>query len=178
MASARWFVSTVKNRRVSGIIVETEAYLPKGDSACHGQRGKTPGNRSMFGRAGLAYIYPIHGKHCFNVVTQQPEEPCAVLIRSLEPESGVPTMKLRRNQENDRLLTTGPGRLCQALSLDRGMDGYDLTSGTKLWLEPAQPVASNSIKVTPRIGVTSAANRKLRFVVEGNAYVSGPKKWR
>ena len=83
----------------SGRIVEVEAYLAQQDSACHASRGATRGNRAMFGPPGRAYVYPIHSRYCFNVVTQAPGIPSAVLIRALEPLDGLPLMERRRRRQ-------------------------------------------------------------------------------
>ena len=166
----------------SGRIVETEAYLHAGDSACHGWKGQNNSNAAMFGPPGRAYVYPIHGKWCFNTVTQAEGEACAVLIRSLEPIAGIETIRNRRNQNgggDKRLLTTGPARLCQALAIDRQLDHHDLSLGNELWIETdGFELTDDQFLATPRIGVTSAKGLELRFVIRGNEFVSGSKKLR
>ena len=131
----------------------------------------------MFGPAGRAYVYPIHSRHCFNVVTQPAGEAAAVLIRALEPRGGLPAMRLRRSTNDLRLLSTGPGRLCQALAIDRQLDGLSLTSRHKIWIEanPNDRPVPEAIRSTTRIGVTSAHDLELRYVLSGNPFVSGPK---
>ena len=175
-------ISRVGNRLTGGIIVETEAYLPVDDPACHGTRGKTRSNAAMFGPAGRAYVYPIHAGHCFNVVTQSTNEPTAVLIRSLIPVWGIEHMIQRRSNEDLRKLTTGPSRLCQALGINRKLDHHDLTLGQRVWIENGAPSdwddAQQPIGCTPRIGVTSAKDLKLRFIVQNNRFVSGSRKLR
>lgn len=163
--------------RTSGRIVETEAYLATGDSACHSARGRTKRNASMFGPPGRAYVYAIHSRWCFNVVTEPEEVPSAVLIRALEPLIGIPLMQQRRQREKLLELTRGPGRLCQALAIDRALDGCDLTLGETLWIEdpPAELPLPTEIGISPRIGVTSAHELLLRYYVRGNKYVSGKR---
>ena len=123
-------VSRSGGELTSGVIVETEAYLPHGDAACHAVRGETKSNRSMFGKAGLSYVYPIHAKYCFNVVAEEAGTGTAVLIRALQPEDGIETMMRRRQTARPLDLCRGPARLCQALAIDRGLDGHDLLTGS------------------------------------------------
>lgn len=170
-------VSTLGGKRTTGIIVETEAYLAKGDSACHGYRGCMAKNRTMFGPPGFAYVYPIHAKYCFNVVTQSAGMPSAVLIRAVEPKSGIVTMQIRRSSSNRMNLCSGPAKLCQAMKIDRSNDGHDLSIRQGLWIETP---ASNApvpipIKSTRRLGVKTAQKRKLRFVLAGSPFASGPR---
>ncbi len=173
-------VSRLGAKRVAGIIVETEAYLAYGDSACHGSRGLKPGNRTMFGEPGRAYVYPIHARHCFNVVTQPRGVPSAVLIRAVQPTHGIAVMQKRRGTTQLHLLATGPARLCQAFGIDREIDGLDLTQRRRIWFEDTQtePISENSIRITQRIGVTSAKELELRYVIAGNPFVSGPRHMR
>ena len=170
-------VSRWKQQRVSGLIVETEAYLPQGDSASHAAGGPNRKNASMFGPPGHAYVYTIHARHCFNVVTQNPGVPAAVLIRAVEPLTGVAWMQQRRNQEKRELLTRGPARLCEAFAIDRQLDGVPLARRHHVWIEdnPDIRLAGKAIRKTERIGVTSAQQLKLRFVLRGNRFVSGPR---
>lgn len=171
-------VSCVGGKRTSGKIVETEAYLPKDDSACHASKSRTPRTEVMFGKPGLAYVYPIHAKHCFNVVTESAEQGCAVLIRSLEPIDGIGTMESRRGLQVRKRLTTGPACLCQALAIDRSFTGQDLIGNQSIWIEKGDCVLNDRVQTTVRIGVTSAEELELRYVIQGNAYVSGPARLR
>lgn len=170
-------VSTIAGKKAAGIIVETEAYLAKNDSACHGVQGMNRKNATMFDEAGRAYVYPIHAKHCFNCVTQAVDQPTAVLIRAIQPMVGIPIMKERRTTDKESNLCSGPAKLCQSLAIDRQSDGLDLTLGQKIWIEQSDN-PPNKIKQTTRIGVTSAENLKLRFVIAGSAFASGPKYMR
>ena len=174
----RWLVRRTVQGLVAGRIVEVEAYLGYGDPASHSYRGPTRKCASMFGPGGRAYVYPIHSRWCMNVVTDRPEVPSAVLIRALEPVLGVELMRQRRSGAPLHLIARGPARLCQALAIDRSLDGWDLTRGERLWLAwgPGPAVDPKHIARTERIGVTAAKERLLRFVdVSREAFVSGPK---
>jgi len=173
-------VSQVGRARVAGRIVETEGYLAEGDSACHAARGRTPKTEVMFGPPGMAYVYPIHAKYCFNVVTEDVDHPSAVLIRAVEPIEGIRWMQRRRGFLDVRNLARGPARLCQAFSIDRSVNGLDLTLGQTVWIEPpsARIVRPGDVQVTRRVGVTSAHELKLRFVIAGSRFVSDLKKRR
>jgi DNA-3-methyladenine glycosylase len=169
-----------RNGLVVGRIVETEAYLASGDTACHAARGKTRKNASMFGPPGRAYVYPIHARWCFNVVTEPRWTASAVLIRAVEPLEGIELMQRRRRLDGWTDLARGPSRLCEAFEIDRRLDGWDLSRGRRLWLtaDVDFPLAEHLIGNSPRIGVTSAADLCLRFYLRGSHYVSGPKRWR
>ena len=164
-------------QRVSGMIIETEAYLPKRDTASHAYLGPNRKNRAMFGPPGIAYVYPIHARYCFNVVTQAAGIPCAVLIRAVQPLSGLVQMKCRRKTETLELLTSGPARLCEAFAIDRQMDELKLTSRRHAWLESnsSTNITAQKIRITRRIGVTSGKQLRLRYVLRGNRFVSGPR---
>lgn len=160
----------------SGAIVETEAYLAAGDPASHSYRGRTRKNGTMFGRAGLLYVYPIHARHCLNAVTESRGVASAVLIRAVMPLLGIELMRERR-QCPSMDLARGPARLCEAFDVDRRLDGWDLTRGTRIWIEqPDDAVVSDQqIVVSPRIGVTSGHGLELRFFLKDSPNVSGPR---
>lgn len=160
--------------RVSGRIVETEAY-PPGDPAGHHFRGPTPRIRSMYLAPGYVYVFFNYGAHfMLNVVSEQPETAAAILIRALEPLEGIEIMQRHRKTTQLLDLTRGPGRLAQALQIDRRHDGVDLCEDEKLWLgEISRPVGPISKSV--RIGITRAADKLLRFFERSNPFVSGPK---
>ena len=149
----------------AGRIVETEAYLAEGDSASHSRRGKTPGNASMFGEPGLSYVYTIHARFCFNLVTESRNVGTAVLVRALAPICGMQLMAARRNTSQSRLWTRGPARLCEAMSIDRRFNGWNATRGRRLWVAEDVDWKRPDILVSPRIGVTSAQDLPLRFYV-------------
>ena len=153
---ARWVDGTWR----VGRIVEVEAYV-RGDPANHAFRGPTPRNRSMFAGPGTLYVYRIHQVHCANAVTRPGE---AVLLRALEPSAG-PLGNAR-----------GPGRLCRALALTRADDGSDLRRGP-IRIYPREGRVGPILR-SPRVGIRQAAERPLRFSIEGNAYVSLPRPGR
>jgi DNA-3-methyladenine glycosylase len=161
---------------VGGRIVETEAYLAAGDPACHAARGQTRRNATMFGPPGHAYVYSIHSRWCLNAVTEPEGVASAVLIRAIEPLIGLPLMSSRRRTERPLDLARGPARLCEALGLDRRLDGWDLTLGEELWIAPGERRTSeDEIAISPRVGVTSAHGLPLRFYLAGCKFVSGKR---
>jgi DNA-3-methyladenine glycosylase len=167
--------------RLSGRIVETEAYLV-GDAACHAFRGVTPRNRSLFLERGHAYVYFIYGvSFMLNVSGGRAGIGTGVLLRAVEPLEGLAVMAARRGQAADaprpRDLARGPGRLAQAFAVDRRYDGIDLTADGPLWLGTAARV-TGPVGATARIGLTVETERVLRFYERGSAYVSGPKRLR
>lgn len=163
----------------AGRIVEVEAYHGSNDPASHSFRGQTKRNASMFGPPGHAYVYTIHARFCMNVVTDQAGVAHAVLLRAVEPLVGMELMAKRRSCDKLRDLARGPARLCEAFAIDRRMDGWDLTQGEQLWLaaDPS-PIDSFEIVVTPRIGVTSAKEALMRYIVADHQFVSGPARLR
>lgn len=147
--------------RLSGRIVETESYS-FGDPAAHSTRGRTPRTEVMFGEAGHAYIYFIHGlHHCMNIVSHPDDVPGGVLIRALEPIEGIEQMRLNRGMESITALCSGPGKLTQAMQIDKSLLGEDLL-GDRLYVVD-DGVDVGEIVARPRIGVTLAADRLLRF---------------
>jgi DNA-3-methyladenine glycosylase len=153
----------------SGIIVETEAYL-ENDAASHAFRGKTKRNVAMFQRAGTAYIYLIYGMYeCFNVVSNIDGVGEAVLIRALQPVSGIELMQERRHQKSIKNLCNGPGKLVQALGISREQNGIYLNE--KIFITQSQ-TPYNQIVTTTRIGITKAANLPYRFYLKDNLFVS------
>ncbi len=162
------------NRRLSGLIVEVEAYLADDDPASHSHRGPGRKNASMFKSAGTLYVYPIHARFCLNVVTEPEGRGAAVLIRALEPCEGVDWMRV--NRSGSESLATGPARLCQALGVDRQFDGEDLIESDRIWIEECPlpyPASDVRIAASRRIGISQATELMLRWFVDGNRYVSG-----
>jgi DNA-3-methyladenine glycosylase len=149
---------------LSGRIVETEAYLPLIDPSCHGYRGPTPRTATLFGRPGFAYVYLIYGMyHCLNATTEPPGIGAAVLIRALEPISGIEAMRRRRGLHIPvEALASGPGNLCRALSIDVRSDQADLRRGD-LVIEPASGERAHVVETSGRIGLSSAQTWPLRF---------------
>ena len=165
-------------RRVSGIIVETEAYRGPEDRASHAHAGRrTRRTETMYARGGTAYVYFVYGMyHQFNVVTSRQDVPHAVLVRALEPVEGIALMRRRRPGEPDRNLTSGPGKLCLALGIDRRLDAADLL-GDRVWIEERPRIPAAAIASGPRVGIDYAgdwAGRPWRFWVRGNPFVSRP----
>ncbi len=155
---------------LAGIILETEAYCGREDSACHAHHGKTPRNAVMFGKPGHAYVYFTYGMHyMLNLVTQEEGNPCAVLVRAIKPLIGEKEMEFRRKR-NGAQLANGPAKLCQALGIDKSLNGWDVTLGSKLWVENYKSFHARSILVAPRIGINYAKeehrNALWRFLVQ------------
>lgn len=147
-----------------GRIVETEAYLGSHDPACHAAAGLTKRNRHLHGAPGTVYVYFVYGVHwCVNAVTREEGHGSAVLIRGVEPIQGISLMRRRRGRVRDQDLANGPGKLCQALGIDGRHDGMSLLSGP-LRILAGTPVPAGQILVTPRIGISKAAEWPLRFV--------------
>ena len=167
-------VHDLPTARLSGVIVETEAY-PPGDAAGHAFRGRTRGNQSLFLGPGYCYVYFTYGSSFMvNVTSEEPGIGAGVLLRALEPLEGIEIMQRFRKTTRIRDLTRGPGRLAQAMHIDKRYDGVDLCAGEALWLGTAArrmgPICSST-----RIGLTREVDRKRRFFESGNPYVSGPR---
>jgi DNA-3-methyladenine glycosylase len=175
--------------RAQALIVETEAYLGPQDRASHARPGPTRRNRVMFGPPGHAYVYRVYGLHwCLNVVTGKDGEAEAVLIRAAFPLAGVEEQRRRRGRANDpaERLAAGPARLCQALDIDGGLDGHDLTVGDRLWIAAPSgllvskrpPGAGGDIVTGPRVGVGYAGepwvSLPFRFGIAGHPALSAP----
>ena len=162
-----------------GRIVETEAYVI-GDAAGHAYGGMTPRNRALFLERGHAYVYLAYGlSWMLNVSSEAKGVGAGVLIRALEPLEGIAIMANNRGTERLRDLTRGPGRLAQALRIDRSLDGLDLCRTGPLWLarddrEPGE-IGEGEIGESVRIGISRDADRVLRFYVRGSPFVSGAK---
>jgi DNA-3-methyladenine glycosylase len=180
-------VPTETGERVSGMIVETEAYLGETDRAAHSYGGRrTARNEITYAIGGHVYVFFIYGMYYqLNVVCGQVNSPHVVLIRAIEPVEGIEIMRERRGfssepeavatgSRRDTNLTSGPGKLCIALDIDRRLNGEDLL-GEKIWIEKHETVTDTEITVGTRIGIDYAgedAKLPLRFCLEGNAYVS------
>ena len=164
--------------RISGRIVETEAY-PPGDAAGHAFRGETQRNRSLFLKRGHAYVHFAYGS-CWlmNVTSEEPGIGGGVLLRALEPLEGISLMQ-RARRKAKRLcdLARGPGRLAAALGIDKRYDGADLCAKGPLWLGTAVGAPKTTGK-SVRIGITRDADRRFRFYERGNPCVSGPARLR
>jgi DNA-3-methyladenine glycosylase len=154
---------------VGGRIVEVEAY-DGGDPASHGYRGPTERNRSMFGPPGHAYVYRSYGVHwCLNLVCGSEGVAEAALVRALEPTQGLDAMRSRRGLHDERLLCSGPGRLCQALAITREQDGLRLDQSPFALLQPEE---SPEVVRGRRIGISRAADLPWRYALAGSRYLS------
>jgi len=161
---------------LGGRIVETEAYVGSEDKACHASKGRTRRTEVMFGPPGRAYVYLIYGMHCcLNVVTESEGYPAAVLIRALEPVCGVGQMERNRGRRVSTTdIASGPGKLCQALAVDRSLNGALLT-GSVLWLEDPGDFTNARVSASGRIGIDYAGawrEKPWRFFAEDNPHVS------
>ena len=173
-----WLVRNTPEGPVGGPIVETEAYLVN-DPACHAAPGLTQRNRVMFGLPGHAYVYMIYGYHfCVNVVCQPPGIAEAVLIRAIEANCGMPFLQRRRPVGKERELTNGPAKLCEAMDIDRQLNGADLcNSRSSLMIAENADLRAfrkerGPVVVTVRVGITRAAELPLRFYLDGSSFVS------
>ncbi len=163
--------------RLSGRIVETEAY-PPGDASGHAYGGPTPGTHSLYLAPGHAYVYFIYGRYyLLNVSSERAGIGAGVLVRALEPLEGMDFMTRRRGVTRLVDLARGPGRLTQAMGIDKRCDGKDLCGEGVLWLGAGEmPVGS--IGTSVRVGIKREIQRQRRFYERGNPFVSGPKRWR
>ena len=156
-------------------IVETEAYLGANDPAAHSSSGRTPRNEVIFGPPGYAYVYFIYGNHyCLNVSCLPDGKAGGVLFRAVEPLTGIAAMAKARDllASPAQRLTNGPGKLCEALSITREQNGLNLTDPTQPLYLAADDFPQPKVKVTTRIGITKAAELKLRYMVPNNPFVS------
>jgi DNA-3-methyladenine glycosylase len=188
----RRLVRIRRGQRLSGRIVEVEAYVGETDTACHGRSGPTRRNRVLFGAPGLAYVYFTYGlHHLLNLVTEAEGFPSAVLLRAMEPEEGVERMVALRegNVETKRRrpaparrpanwLAGGPARLCRSLDVGLHLNGSDVVEGDRLFLEQGQPPGRGWIARTPRIGIAYADARDRldpwRYALRGSPCLSRP----
>jgi len=163
-------------RRVSGMIVEVEAYLGKADRAAHSFGGRrTARNEVMYGGGGHVYVFFVYGMYYqLNVVTGPADHPHAILIRGIEPVEGIEVMRERRGEMKETNLTSGPGKLSIAFGVTRDLNGADLTDD-RIWLEEYRSFSKKQIEIGKRIGIDYAgedAEKPLRFWVKENPFVS------
>lgn len=169
-------VPTVGGQRVSGMIVETEAYLGVEDKAAHSYGGRrTARNEITYEEGGRVYVFFVYGMyHQLNLVTGTIDEPHVVLIRAVEPVDGIEVMRERRGTMKDTNLTSGPGKLCIAFGIDRSLNGADL-EGEQIWVEEYRDLKKKEITSGPRVGIDYAGEfvaMPWRFWVKDNRYVS------
>jgi DNA-3-methyladenine glycosylase len=167
-----------QGQRMSGVIVETEAYIGESDQACHARFGRTARNAVMYGRPGIAYVYFTYGMHwMLNVVSEVEGFPAAVLIRALEPIHGIDQMLAARGIRSVRDLCNGPAKLTQALRIDRVANGVDLGNRHgDLWIEQGDRVPTRSIGRGPRIGLYNTPepwkSKPWRYWMKDSPFVS------
>ena len=169
-------VPTSNKKRVSGMIVEVEAYRGPEDRASHAFGGRrTKRTETMYKMGGVAYVYFVYGMYYqFNVVSNVEDIPHAILVRALEPVEGIEFMRKRRHTHPDHNLTNGPGKLCIAMSINRELDGADLL-GNRVWLEEYEKIPASRILRGPRIGIDYAESwvkKPWRFWIKDNPFVS------
>jgi DNA-3-methyladenine glycosylase len=162
--------------RVSGMIVETEAYRGPEDRASHAYGGRrTKRTETMYQLGGTVYVYFVYGMYYqFNVVTNIRDTPHAVLVRALQPVEGIEDMRDRRQTHSDRNLTSGPGKLCIAMGIDRKLDREDLL-GERVWIEEGEKIPRTRIATGPRVGIDYAeewSEKPWRFWLKDNPFVS------
>lgn len=172
-------VPTSGGERVSGMIVETEAYLGELDKAAHSFGGRrTARNEVTYAEGGHVYVFFVYGMYYqLNLVTGLVDHPHVVLIRGVEPVEGIERMRERRGTMKDTNLTSGPGKLCIALGITRELNGESLT-GERIWVEEYRNFNKSEIAVGPRVGIDYAEEfieMPWRFWVKGNSYVSRAK---
>ena len=165
-----------RGARVAGLIVETEAYRGPEDRAYHAYNSRrTNRTETMYGRGGTAYVYFVYGMyHQFNVVTNVEDVPHAILVRAVEPVEGLDVIRRRRPGRSEYELTSGPGRLCLALGIDRKLDKADLL-GERVWIEEGISISPREITRGPRIGIDYAEEwikKPWRFWIKDNPFVS------
>jgi DNA-3-methyladenine glycosylase len=171
-------VRALNGVRLSGVIVEAEAYIGESDLACHAKAGRTPRTAVMYGVAGFAYVYFTYGMHwMLNVVTEEKDIPAAVLLRAIEPLEGIEMMQRLRGGKDRRLLGKGPACLTQALGITRAENGLDLcVRDSGLWIEQGETIPKRNISVSPRIGLGKTPepwlSKPWRYFVAGSHFVS------
>lgn len=169
-------IREIGTQRITGRIVETEAYAGFDDKASHAHKGRTPRNSVMFGPAGFAYVYFTYGlHHLFNIVTEEVNYPSAVLIRAVEPISGLKLIQKNRPKRKFHELTNGPAKFTKAFQIDKCFNGIDVSAGKGLWIENGPPIDKNRIVITSRIGVgysKECAEWPRRFFIKDNQFIS------
>ncbi len=164
-------VRVVRGSRLAGAIVEVEAYRGEDDPASHAYGGITERNKVMFGEPGHAYVYFTMGMHwCLNVTTERRGKAGAVLIRALEPLEGLRSMSRKRGGRAIEELANGPAKLTEAMSIDWRLNGEDLTTSHRLFIERGRSV--RSVGKTSRVGISRGTEFEWRFFIKGNRFVS------
>ena len=172
----KYLARRVRGKLLIGKIVEAEAYLGEKDPASHAYRGKTKRNEVMFRKGGHLYVYFTYGMHfCANVVTEKEGVGHAVLLRALEPIEEIEQMKKNRGFTTDeteyRMLTNGPAKLCKAFGIARDQNGIDLL-GNDIFIAIGERISKSKIRQSTRIGIRNGKEKKWRFIIKNNVYVS------
>jgi len=174
----KFLVREIDDQKIIVKIVDTEAYMGAEDKASHAYNNKkTKRTKNMFARGGIAYIYLIYGMYyCFNIVTAAEDNPHAVLIRAVETVKGLELIKENRKIKSKKIeeLTNGPGKLSQALKIDKSFNGCDLVKNNKLYLIENE-IKNLNIKSVPRVNIDYAEeykDKKWRFYIKGNKFIS------
>jgi len=161
-----------QGRRISGTIIEAEAYRGEEDLACHAKSGRTPRTSVMYGPAGHAYVYFTYGMHwMLNAVAGVEGFPAAVLIRAIWPQEGLELIQTKRGKFPQKQWCNGPAKICQALAIDGSLNGRDLCEpGSELWIEAGIPFEDRYVKQTPRVGIQTVPepwlSKPWRFVAK------------
>jgi len=170
-------IRELEGQKIITKIVETEAYIGPEDKGCHAYQNKrTKRTEVMFGRAGYAYVYLIYGMYnCLNIVTAKKGKPEAVLIRAVELIEGLDIIREYRDIKSKKVeeLTNGPGKLCQALAIDRDLNGYDMVNGGKLYILDSDEKVE--VVTDKRINIDYAEeyrDKLWRFYIKDNSFVS------
>ncbi len=171
-------VRQLDGARLSGIIVEAEAYVGEADLACHARAGRTPRTQIMYGPPGFSYVYFTYGMHwMLNVVTEEEGFPSAVLLRAIQPVDGIERMQELRGEKDPYQLCSGPARLTQGLAIKREQNGLDLCHfSSQMWIEPGMNFPKKQVESSPRIGLGQTPepwlSKPWRFFVKDNPFVS------
>jgi DNA-3-methyladenine glycosylase len=169
----KYLVRKIGYEMLVGKIVETEAYLSEGDKAAHGFRGKDARNASLYLSGGHAYVHQMRHHYLLDIVTQEEGVPSSVLIRAIEPIEGIETMKKFRKTDVERNIGNGPGKVGQAFGIDKTFEGIDITdSSSSLFIATGDTISLEDIASSPRIGISKATEKLLRFWIKGNPNVS------
>ena len=165
-------VRKLRGKALAGRIVEVEAYIGD-DPASHAARGMTMRNKVMFEDGGVSYVYFTYGMHfCFNIVTERKGFPAALLVRAMEPLCGIAEMKKRRGTDDLRNLANGPAKLCQAMGIDRELNGEKLTGGRLFIADDGYIIDVKRIGRSTRIGIRVGTDSKWRFFLKGSEFLS------
>ena len=157
-------IREIDGQRLSGRIIETEAYTGPGDPASHSFRGPTPRSRIMFGPPGRAYVYFCYGvHHLLNIVTEKKGMAGAVLLRGLKPLEGTDRMMKNRGRKTEKGLLDGPGKLTGALKITLALNGWDLKKGHTLYITEGEPQSGEQIIAGPRVGIRNGTDKLWRF---------------